>query len=109
MKLIIFTQKVDQNDTVFSFFHSWIIEFATHSESVIVVCLYEGVHDLPSNVRVYSLGKEKGVSRWTYILRFYTYIVSFRREYDAVFVHQNQEYVLLGAFIWKLLRKQIYL
>jgi glycosyltransferase involved in cell wall biosynthesis len=41
--------------------------------------------------------------------RFYTYLWSLRGEYDAVFVHMNQEYVLLGGLIWKLLGKKLVL
>src|SRR5207253_2282516 len=79
-------------------------------ERVSVICLYEGAHSLPSNVHVYSLGKEKGsAGRWTYALRFLSSIWRLRKEYDAVFVHMNQEYVLIGGLLWKSLGKRIYL
>ncbi len=107
MKLLIITQKVHYNDDVLGFFHGWINEFAKHCESVIVICLQKGDFDLPNNVRVFSLGKEEGVSRLKYVTRFYKYIWAERNNYDAVFVHMNQEYVLLGGFFWKLLGKKI--
>ena len=59
MRLLIVTQKVDREDDLLGFFHQWIIEFAKHCESVTVICLEEGSHRLPSNVRVFSLGKER--------------------------------------------------
>ncbi|MFH0892331.1 MAG: glycosyltransferase family 4 protein [Candidatus Falkowbacteria bacterium] len=59
MKLLICTQKVDINDDVLGFFHSWIREFAKHYEKVTVICLYKGEYDLPENVKVLSLGKER--------------------------------------------------
>ena len=71
MKLLILTQKVDKNDDVLGFFHGWILEFAKNYEKVTVICLYEGKHDLPENVKVLSLGKERGVSKLKYILNFY--------------------------------------
>jgi glycosyltransferase involved in cell wall biosynthesis len=107
MKLLICTQAVDLDDPVLGFFHRWIAEFSRRFETVHVICLKEGRHELPKNVFVHSLGKEKGRSRITYVLNFYRYSWKFHREYDAVFVHMNQEYVLLGAPLWNLLRKRV--
>ncbi len=108
MKLLILTQAVDTNDSVLGFFHRWIEEFAKHAEAVTVICLKEGVHSLPSNVRVFSLGKEKGrASRMQYAVRFWKLIWRERHNYDAVFVHMNVEYVILGAPLWRLLGKKV--
>ena len=60
MKLLITTQAVDTDDPVLGFFVRWIEEFAKHAERVEVVCLREGKHGLPPNVRVHSLGKKNG-------------------------------------------------
>ncbi len=108
MKLLIITQTIDSEDSALGFFHRWVEEFARQAERVEVVCLYEGSHDLPSNVRVHSLGKESGrAGRLQYILAFYKHIIRLRRSYDAVFVHMNPEYVLLGSFLWRILGKPI--
>ncbi len=109
MKLLILTQKVDKNDQNLGFFHRWLLEFAKYFERVTIICLYKGEYNLPENVKVLSLGKEKGQSRIKYLLNFYTYIWSERNNYDKVFVHMNQVYVLLGGIIWKILGKDIYL
>jgi len=109
MKLLIIAQKVDRDDTIFSFFHSWLIEIAKHFEKVEVICLYKGSYELPVNVHVYSLGKEEGPSRFKYLYNFYSLIIKLRKEYDAVFVHQNQEYVILGSLMWKLWRKPVFM
>lgn len=109
VKLLIVTQAIDTNDPILGFFHRWVEEFARHCESVIAACLFEGKHQLPQNVRVLSLGKESGPSRFKYTSRFFRLIWQERRNYDAVFVHQNQEYVLIAGFLWKLLGKKIYL
>lgn len=103
MRLLIITQKVDKNDDVLGFFHGWIHEFAKHCEQVLVVCLEKGEYDLSENVRVLSLGKEEGVSRAKYLFRFYRYIWNERKNYDVVFVHMNQIYVLLGGFFWRII------
>ncbi|MEN9913157.1 MAG: hypothetical protein RLY66_565 [Candidatus Parcubacteria bacterium] len=108
MKLLIVTQKVNLEDPILGFFHRWIIEFARHCESVVVICLEEGAHELPANVKVLSLGKVKGdSSQLKYILHFYKYIWQERENYDAVFVHMNPIYVVLGGLIWKVLGKKI--
>ncbi|MDB5266908.1 MAG: hypothetical protein JWN89_723 [Parcubacteria group bacterium] len=107
MRLIICTQKLDQKDPILGFFHAWVEEFAKHCELVTVVCLEEGAHDLLENVRVFSLGKEKGRSRLAYLSNFYKTIVRTRHDYDTVFVHMNPEYAVLGGPIWKMMNKKI--
>jgi len=107
MKLLILTQKIDENDDVLGFFHRWVLEFAKHCEKVTVICLKKGEYNVPKNVEVLSLGKEDGVSKIKYIINFYKYIFSKKNEYDSVFVHMNPEYVILGGLFWKLLNKKI--
>ena len=83
-----------------------------HYEHVHIICLKEGNHALPQNVSVYSLGKEREMG-WgktvRYIIQFFRIVFRERKNYDAVFVHMNQEYVLLGAPLWKMLGKRVYL
>ena len=108
-RLLIVTQVVDKNDSNLGFFHRWIEEFAKHCESVIVICLKEGLHQLPKNVSVYSLGKRQAASgfqlpavrRLQYTIRFFTLQWRLRHSYGPVFVHMNPEYVLLGGFFWR--------
>ena len=108
MKLLILTQKVDKNDAVLGFFHTWVREFAKHCDEVTIVALGVGEYDLPENVRVFSLGKEKGgQTRFNYIYRFYRYVWHERKRYDHVFVHMNDEYVVLGGWLWRMKGKPI--
>lgn len=109
MKLLIVTQKIDASDDVLGFFHRWVEEFAKHCESVTVICLQKGKFNLPKNVKILSLGKECGVSKFKYLTRFFNYIWTERNNYDAVFVHMNSEYAVLGGWLWKLLGKKIIL
>ncbi len=109
MKLLIITQKVDRNDPILGFFHRWIEEFSKHCEQIIVICLQKGEFNLPKNIKVLSLGKEEGQSKLKYLWRFYKYIWQERKNYDKVFVHMNQEYVLLAGGFWGLIGKKIYL
>ena len=107
MKLLIVTQVVDTEHPVLGFFHRWIAEFSKHCELVHVITLQAGRHSLPANVHIHSLGKEQGKGRLTYLWRFYKYSWQLRHEYDAVFVHMVPLYVVLGAPLWRLLRKRI--
>jgi glycosyltransferase involved in cell wall biosynthesis len=107
MKLLIITQKVHKDDPILGFFHRWIEEFAKHTEQLTVICLEEGTHTLPDNARVLSLGKESGTNKLTQLLRLYIYVWKYRHEYDNVFVHMNQIYVVLCGWLWRLLQKKI--
>lgn len=107
MRLLITTQAIDLDDPVLAFFHSWIIEFAKKCEHIHIICLKEGRHELPANVTVHSLGKDKGVSKFEYIRLFYSYAWNLRAKYDSVFVHMNPEYIVLGGMLWRILRKKV--
>lgn len=106
MKLLIVTQSVDRRNPILGFFHRWIEEFANNFDFVTVICLEKGEYNLPHNVRVFSLGKEKGKIKIKYIFNFYRYIWSERRNYDVVFVHMNPIYVILGWLVWKIQKKK---
>ena len=107
MKLLLLTQIIDSEDTVLGFFHGWVKRLALKYDQVTVICLKAGPHSLPSNVKVLSLGKERGAHRLEYILRFYFFIIKERLDYDTVLVHMNQEYVLFGGLLWRLWGKKI--
>jgi glycosyltransferase involved in cell wall biosynthesis len=125
MRLLIVTQAVDTDDPVLGFFVRWIEEFSKHADRIEVICLKEGKHNFYSaknavprsenseefsgtGVRVYSLGKERGAaSRGAYAWRFLSLIWKLRRDYDAVFVHMNPEYVVLGGPLWWVWSKRV--
>lgn len=107
MRFLIITQVVDRNHPVLGFFHGWITAFASRCSSVHVIALQVGEYDLPNNVYVHSLGKEDGESRLKYLWRFYMHIWKLRNQYDSVFVHMNQLYVILGGLLWRLGGKKI--
>ncbi len=107
MKLLIVTQSIDRKNQILGFFHRWVEEFAKNFEKITVICLEKGDYDLPSNVKILSLGKEIGKSRIRYIFNFYKYIWAERKNYDVVFVHMNPIYVILGGFFWEVFRKKI--
>ena len=110
MKLLVITQKVDKNDSNLGFFHMWLEKLAKQVEQLYVICLGKGEYDLPVNVDVVSLGKEKGsASTLRYALRFYACLWKLRGKYDNVFVHMNPEYVILGGLFWRFTGKKVLL
>lgn len=109
MRLLICTQAADSTDPILGFFHRWIEEFAKHCDEVIVVAQRTGTYAFPKNVKVFSLGKEKGFSRPKQILEFFKIIWSEKDTYDAVFVHMSPEYILAGGVLWRLWMKKIML
>lgn len=107
MKLLFITQKIDKNDDLLGIYHEWVKKIASKCETVSVICLYKGEYELPGNVKIFSLGKEKKESNLRYLINFYKYIWKLRKEYNTVFVHMNPEYVILGGWFWKLMGKKI--
>lgn len=97
---------MDMDDPVLGFFHEWAKRIAG-DDNLIVICLQKGRVDLPKNIRVFSLGKENGENNIKYIIRFYYFIFRFINKYDTVFVHMNQEYVLLGGVFWRIFGKRV--
>lgn len=114
MRLLICAQAADSLDPQLSFFIGWIRELSLHFETVHVICLKEGEHELPSNVHVHSLGKEAAQGTRTgkrvhYIARLWSHIWRLRRDFDTVFVHQNQEYLLSAGLLFVFLQRPVYM
>ncbi|KKS00051.1 MAG: Glycosyltransferase [Candidatus Magasanikbacteria bacterium GW2011_GWC2_41_17] len=105
MKLLIVTQKLDVNDDNLGFFNDWLNKLATEAD-LSVISNHVGCHNLPPNVAVYSLGKEKGIGR---ILKFLTYqylLWKMLPQVDGVFFHMCPEYVLGAWFLPLIFRKR---
>lgn len=107
MRLLVITQAVNIHDPVMSFFHQWISLLSQRFEGVEVICLGSGEYNLASNVSVYSLGKENNNTFINKIINFYKYLWQLNGKYDAVFVHMNEEYVLLTGWWWRLTGRRV--
>jgi len=103
MKLLLFTRKVDSEDTRIGFMHRWITELSSSFEKIHVVCLEAGRMNLPKNVVVHPLGKGK-------LRRFLTYqklLISLRKDIDIIFCHMNPIYPISTAPLSKLFGKPL--
>ncbi len=104
--LLIITQKVDENDPVLGFFHRWLEKISQKTDKVYVIANEVGEYRLPSNVSVYSLGKENGRRKISRYLKFIFFIFSLTPKVSGAFIHMCPEYALIAGPILKILRKK---
>ena len=109
MKLLIITQKVDENDQLLGFFIEWLKRFANKFDRLVVLCLEKGKYDLPSNVEVISLGKDSGAGKLKILSTFCFLLSARRKDYDAVFVHMNPIWMAVGGLCWRIMKKKQFL
>ena len=103
MRLLVFNLATDADDTVLGFTTSWIRALAERVEFVHVVTMRVGRLALPGNVRVHSLGKEKGYSELRRLWEFYKILARILRgdRVDACFSHMNPLFTVLAGPILK--------
>ncbi len=97
MKLLIVTQKVDDTDRNLGFFIHWIKKFSEYAD-VVVIANEVGPHDLGDKVQVFSLGKEKGASRFARFIRYQELLFRLLPDVEGIFFHMCPEYVLGAHF-----------
>lgn len=105
MKLLIITQKVDINDDVLGFFHDWLNKLAQKAE-LFVIANYVGQYNLPLNVKVFSLGKEKGAGKLVKFLKYQKLLITLLPKCDGVFFHMCPEYVVVAGLWLRIFRKK---
>lgn len=105
MRLLVIAQKVDKNDENLGSFHRWIEEFSKNCSEVAVIANSVGKFDLPGNVIVFSLGKEKGKGRVARIVLFWYLFFQNIRKADAIFFHMIPEYILVASPVLLFFRK----
>lgn len=109
MKLLVITQKVDQNDAILGFFVAWLNKLAEVFEEIKVITLFKGEYHLPKNVEVFSLGKEQGLGRLRRFLRFYKLAKELLPKTDAVLAHMCPEYIVAINFLNQKHQKPLFL
>lgn len=108
MKILMITRKIDRYDPLAGFAYGWVKKISTNLDQLNVMCLEKGdISDLPDNVKIYSLGKEKGVGRFSRFLKFQTLALKLVPKADGIFCHMNPEYTIAIAPYAKLFRKKI--
>ncbi len=94
MKLVIICQGVDAESPILGFFIEWLREFSRQCETVHAIGLEVGTYDLPKNVSVHSLGKERGSSKPDRLFRLWSLLRKLLPDSDGVYAHQAPEFVI---------------
>ncbi|MDZ4767651.1 MAG: glycosyltransferase family 4 protein, partial [Chloroflexota bacterium] len=98
-RLLVFNLATDADDPILGFTSHWIARLAAHFDTLDVITMRAGRLDLPANVRVWSVGKERGHSEARRALIFYGLLsrALLTRRYAACFAHMMPLFALMGA------------
>src|SRR5262245_17540345 len=83
MNLLLFNLATDADDTVLGFTTDWLSTFSQYFTNIYVITMRSGKFQLPSNVSVYSIGKERGCSRPRRMLEFYRCLRRILKSHDV--------------------------
>jgi glycosyltransferase involved in cell wall biosynthesis len=103
MNLMVFNLATDADDPVLGFTTDWINRLAARFDHIDVITMRAGRLAVAPNVRVYSVGKERGYSDARRVLAFYRALTArlSRRRYAACFAHMMPLFALMGApLLW---------
>lgn len=97
--LLLFNLATDADDPVLGFTSAWANALAAYFPRVDVMTMRAGRLATADNVRVYSIGKEKGYSEPRRALEFYRRLSSLllRERYAAAFAHMTPLFAVLAA------------
>ena len=111
MRVLLITQEIDENSALLGVTLTWIRHLAPKVDHVAVLALSVGEADLPANVSLYSMGKERSANKLYLLKNFYRHLWGLlrRRKVDVVFVHMVPRYAILAAPLARLFRVPIVL
>ena len=103
MRILLFNLATDADDPILGFATRWIGALAKRVEFIHVITMRAGRFDVPGNVRVESVGKEKGYSEARRLVEFYRLLLRALREdhIDACFSHMITLFTVLAAPVLK--------
>ncbi len=99
MNLLLFNLATDADDPILGFTTDWINRLAPHYTHIDVITMRAGRLTVASNVRVYSVGKERGFGDARRALEFYRLLIGLllHIRYDACFAHMMPLFALMAA------------
>ena len=99
MHLLLFNLATDVDDPILGFTSRWIRALAEQVEHISVITMRAGRVEVPDNVSVYSVGKEKGYSEARRAVEFYRCLFHILRNnhIDACFAHMMPVFAVMGA------------
>ncbi|MCK4943297.1 MAG: glycosyltransferase family 4 protein [Candidatus Aminicenantes bacterium] len=111
MIVLWFSLRVDLKYSTQAFNQFWINEMAKKVKKIIVLTMYEGDYKLEANVKVYSVGKEKGYSKLRRFFIFYKLLFKSLKEHkvDVVFSHMMPLFVAMAGLVLKIKKIPVFL
>jgi glycosyltransferase involved in cell wall biosynthesis len=97
MRVLMIVQLVDEREWLRGFTVGWIRALAAHVDHLDVLTLEAGKADLPANVTVTSMGKERGHNRLRELAGFHRALMDLGRDADVIFSHMTPRYTWLAA------------
>ncbi|MDD9954681.1 MAG: glycosyltransferase family 4 protein [Anaerolineaceae bacterium] len=104
LRLLWFNLATDADAPNLGFTTEWINALAQHCEYIDVISMRVGRVDVAANVRVFSLGKERGFSEARRAFRFYRLLWALlrARRHDACFAHMQPLFAVMAAPLLRL-------
>src|SRR5919109_155548 len=99
MRLLLFNLATDVDNPILGFATRWIHALAKRVECVRVITMRAGRVEVPDNVQVYSVGKERGYSEPRRALVFSRHLSRILRQdrIDICFSHMIPVFTILAA------------
>lgn len=106
IRLLLFNLMTDADDSNLGFTTDWINALAPHCATIDVVTMQSGRLTLADNVRVFSVGKEKGYGEFRRLIEFYRILFGLlrRQHYDMCFAHMMPLFAAMAAPLLKVWR-----
>ena len=103
MRILLFNLATDADDPILGFATRWIWALAKRVEFIHVITMRAGRVEVPGNVEVYSVGKEKGYSEPRRAMEFYRHLFRILLEHpiDVCFSHMIPIFTVLAAPVLK--------
>ncbi|MGQ4648734.1 glycosyltransferase [Lyngbya aestuarii] len=104
MYLLLFNLATDADDPILGFTTQWIVALSEQVKRIDVITMRVGRIEVPDNVRVYSVGKEKGYSEPRRAVEFYRVLNQLlaTERYDACFAHMMPLFAVMAAPLLRL-------
>src|SRR5881628_1896058 len=98
-RLLLFNLATDVAHPILGFTTQWIRELAARVESIDVITMLAGEVAVPGNVRIHSVGKERGYSEARRTFEFYRLLFRILRtgRIDGCFSHMIHLFSVLGG------------
>jgi glycosyltransferase involved in cell wall biosynthesis len=103
MHILLFNLATDADDPVLGFTTGWIRTLADRVEFIDVITMRAGRLQVPSNVRIHSVGKERGYSEPRRVVEFYRVLRRILRAHpiDVCFSHMMPLFTVLAGPVLK--------